>query len=107
MESAFLAEFKYASTEEYTPAWFDVGTPARHLGGEPLGEFTAGVITVPVECLGQQQALGALDPDRMDVGDLREDASELLLRGHAELGRLLDAIDEVGAGVGEGDDVGT
>ena len=82
----------------------------RHLAlellGEALGEGAGLVVEVPVEGLGQAQPLGALEAERVHVGDEDQQAGELLAAlDDAELGRLLDRVDGVAAGIGEPDDL--
>ena len=74
---------------------------------EALGEGAGLVVHVPVEGLGEVQALRDLQPERMDVGDEHQHARELLAAlDDAELRRLLDRVGGVAAGVGEPDDLG-
>jgi hypothetical protein len=47
-----------------------------------------------------------LQAERVHVGDEHQQAGERLLLGDAELGRLLDRVGGVGAGVGQADDLG-
>ena len=64
------------------------------------------VVQVPVERLGQQQALRLVETERVHVGQEHEQPGELLAALHdAELGALLDRVDRVGAGVGQADDL--
>ena len=75
--------------------------------GEALGEGAGLVVQVPVEGLGEDQALRRLEAERVHVGDEDEQAGELLAAlDDAELGGLLDRVDGVAAGVGEADDLG-
>ena len=72
-----------------------------------LGPGAAGVVQVPVPGLGQEQALGGLQAERIDVGGEHQQAGETLATlDDAELGRLLDRVDGVAAGIGEPDDLG-
>ena len=65
------------------------------------------VVQVPVEGLGEDQALRGLQAQRVDVGDEHQQAGEVLAAlDDAELGRLLDRVDGVAAGVGQADDLG-
>ena len=72
-----------------------------------LGPGAAGVVQVPVPGLGQEQALRGLQAERIDVGGEHQQAGETLAAlDDAELGRLLDRVDGVAAGIGEPDDLG-
>ena len=75
--------------------------------GEALGERARLVVHVPVEGLGEDEALGGRQPERVHVGDEDQQAREILAAPHdAELGALLDRVGGVAAGVGEADDLG-
>ena len=74
--------------------------------GEALGERARLVVQVPVERLGEDQALRGLQAERVHVGEEHEQAGEVLAAlDDAELGRLLDRVGRVAAGVGEADDL--
>ena len=78
-----------------------------HLLREPLGERPGLVVHVPVEGLGEVQALRGFQTDRLDVGEEQQQRRELLAAlDDAELGRLLDRVGGVAAGIGKADDLG-
>ena len=84
----------------------------RRLGAVDLleagGPFARGVVLIPVERLGQLQALRGLGAQRMDVGDEHQQRGQRLARlGDAEFRRLLDRVDGIAAGIGEADHVST
>ena len=61
---------------------------------------------VPVEGFGERQALRGLQPERMHVVDEQQQRGELLAASDdAELGRLLDRVGGVAAGIGKADDL--
>ena len=82
----------------------------RHPAGalhEAVAELAALVVAVPVEALGQGQALGRLEAEAVDLGEGEEQRGELLAAlDDAELGGALDRVRGVEAGVGEADDLG-
>jgi hypothetical protein len=72
-----------------------------------LRERARRVVLVPVECLGEGEALRRLQAERVDVGQEDQQAGKLLSAlDDAEFGRLLDRIGRVAAGVGQADDLG-
>jgi hypothetical protein len=73
---------------------------AAVLRRELLGEFAIGIIHVPVPGFGENQALGGLEPESVNVGEKHEKAGEILSAlDNAELGRLFDRVRRIGAGV--------
>src|SRR2546425_13246366 len=68
--------------------------------GEALGERARLLVHVPVEGLGEGEALRLLQAERVDVGQEDQESGEALaaLRD-AELGALLDGVRGVAAGV--------
>src|SRR5512147_2358052 len=71
---------------------------------EALGESAALVVMIPVETFGQHQALRRIEAQTIHLGDRHQQAGKLLaLPEDAEFGRLLDRVDCVLAGTGEGD----
>ena len=79
----------------------------RPCGRRTVGRTPACLVQVPVEGFGQQQALGQLEPERVDVGDLHEQGGDLHSAPHAELAGLLDRVDGVGPRVGERQHLGS
>ena len=81
--------------------------PAVHLLDEPLGPRARVVVHVPVERLGELQALRHVEPKRVDVGDEHQQSGHALAGfDDTELGSLLDRVDRVASGVGEPDHLG-
>src|SRR5579883_1715969 len=77
------------------------------LGAIALGPGARLVVHVPVEGLGQHQALRDRQGERLNVGGEHQQACQLLAAlDDTELARLLDRVDRVLAGVGETDDLG-
>ena len=77
-----------------------------HALREALGERARLIVQVPVERLGEVQALRGVQAERVDVGDEQQQTGKLLAAGDdAELGRLLDRVGGVAAGIGEADDL--
>ena len=75
--------------------------------GEALGEGARLVVVVPVEGLREDQALRVVQPQPVDVGKEHQQPGEVLPALHdAELGRLLDRVGGVAAGVRQADDPG-
>src|SRR5690606_34096002 len=59
------------------------------------------------ERLGEVQAVGDLEAERVDIGDEHQEAGKFLAaRYDAELRGLLDRVDGVAAGIGKTDDLG-
>jgi hypothetical protein len=76
-------------------------------GGEALRPRARLVVHVPVEGLGQQQALRGREAEAVDIAAEDEQARQALpALPDAELGRLLDRVDGVAAGVGQADHLG-
>ena len=83
------------------------GHVALVLRGEALREGARCVVAVPGERLGEDQALRRLQAERMHVRDEHQQPGEVLpALDDAELGRLLDRVDRIAAGIGEADDLG-
>jgi hypothetical protein len=82
----------------------------RHPAGaleEAIGEVAALVVAIPVIALGQHQALGGIEPEAVNFGQRQQQPGKLLAAlDDAELGRLLDRVGGVEAGVGKADDLG-
>src|SRR6266511_1972260 len=73
---------------------------------EALGERPGLVIHVPVERFGENATLRRVQSQRVDILDEDEQPREVLSAlDDAELGRLLDRVARVAAGVGETDDL--
>ncbi len=73
---------------------------------EALGERAGLVIHVPVERLGEVQAMRDVEAERMHVGQKHQHARKLLAAGDdAEFRGLLDRVGGVAAGVGEPNDL--
>ena len=80
---------------------------AFELRSKTLGKRAIVVVEVPVPGLRHDQALRGLQAERMHVGDEGEQGGEVLTAlDDAELGRLLDRVDGVAAGVRQADDLG-
>ena len=81
-----------------------MASPARSAGPGALGR-------PPVEALEEERdfclrSLRDLEAEAVNVADKDEEASKLLsTRDDAELGRLLDRVDGVAAGIGKSDDL--
>src|SRR6266516_3928827 len=74
---------------------------------EFLGKLAVDIIRVPIPRLGEDQTLGDRQAKRLDVADEHEQSGKLLpTLDDAELGRLLDRIDGIAAGVRQPDDFG-
>ena len=74
----------------------------RHPGCHPLAEGARAVVEVPVERLGQRQALRGFQPQRVHVADEHQHCRQRdLAAAQAELARLLDAVDGVPPGIAE------
>ena len=74
---------------------------------EALTEGAGLVVHVPVERLGEAQAMRDVEAERTHVGQKHQHASKLLAAGdNAELGCLLDRVGGVAAGVGQPNDLG-
>ena len=71
----------------------------RHAGGKGA----RAVVPVPVERLRQHHPLRLLQPDRMHIGDLEQQPSQLPGLVDAELGGLFDAVYRVRPGIGQPD----
>ena len=85
----------------------DHGRHVADLVVEALGEGAGLVVHVPVERVGDDQALGCLGAERMGVGDLLQQRDHLLAAlGDAEFRRLLQRVGGVAAGIGERHDLG-
>ena len=62
---------------------------------------------VPVEAFGEDEALRGLEAEPVHLGERHQQAGELLAGlDDAELGRLLDRVGGVEAGIGKADDLG-
>ena len=74
--------------------------------GEPLRPGAGLIVLVPIKRLGQLQAVRGREAKAVDVGDEDKQSGELLAAlDDAELGRLLDRVDRIAAGIGEADDL--
>ena len=74
---------------------------------ETFREGAGLVVHVPVERVGDDQALGLLCAERVGVGDFLQQRDHLLAAlGDAELGGLLQRVGGIAAGVGERHDLG-
>src|ERR1700722_18722303 len=88
----------------------DAGLPHRrhpvHLGEIAFRPFAGLVVHVPVERRRQQQYLRRLKPERMNIGDQRQQRRHLLAAlEDAELAGGLDLVDVVGGAGGDADDL--
>ena len=80
---------------------------AADLVAEALREGARVVVEIPVEGVGEDQALALLQADQMRVGDFEQERDQLLAAGgQAEFAGLLDRVGGVAAGVGERHDFG-
>ena len=80
------------------------GAASRGAGFQPFGEGAGAVVEVPVEALGQHQALRDFQAEGVNVRQEHQQATERRL--DAEFLRLLDAVDGVRPGIGQADDLG-
>jgi len=82
----------------------------RHAAGPLhvfLGEGARFIVAVPIEALGQGQALRRLQAEAVHFGQSEEQGRHALAAGDdAELRRLLDRVAGVETGIGEADDLG-
>ena len=83
-------------------------TLATQFAREALGEGAAAVVQVPVEALGQQQVLPGLEPQRVQVVDLRQHRRDAHVAWacQAELRRLLDAVHRIRPGIRQAQHLG-
>ena len=73
---------------------------------QACGEGAGAVIRVPVKHLGAEQALRGIEAERHDLtGEEIERREPLAALDQAEFRSLLDAGDQVGAGIGQPDDL--
>ena len=74
---------------------------------EALAPGARRIVLVPVEGLGEDQALRLLQAQCVHVGEEDQQTREVLpALDDAEFGRLLDRVGRVAAGVGQADDLG-
>ena len=79
---------------------------ALELGREAFRERTRLVVKVPVERLGEDQALRRLEAERVHIGEKDEEACKVLpARDNAEFAGLLDRVRRVGTGICQPDDL--
>ena len=73
---------------------------------EALGEGARSLVRVPIEAGADRRPVDDVETERGNVGDIEDEAGKALLRAKTEFMRLLDAIVEVSARIGEADGVG-
>src|SRR3954454_1994227 len=108
VRAGLLDRFEIAPGRRIEPGLNAGRHPAAEFLCEALREGAAPVALVPVERLGQVEALRLLQPETVNVADKHQQAGELLAAlDDAELGSLLDRFDRIAAGIGETDDLGS
>jgi hypothetical protein len=84
-----------------TAGMVHVGQVVRRLRLDPIGEGAGAIVQVPVEALGQHQALRHIETQRVHVGDKHQQRGDLHGLIDAELAGLLNGVHRIGAGIAQ------